>query len=108
MYTNAARGAFTSRGISKISPLLSVAMHLSFSDAKGTRSENSLRSISTPASVVDEQHTTGVILPSFIALWIPSTSSFCVNCSPEKNFSNIASSVSATASEIAFIRPSRR
>ncbi len=61
-----------------------------------------------PARDEDDTHTTGVIIPRFIPLWIPSMSSFWVNASPSKNFSISVSSVSATASLIASTSPSIR
>lgn len=51
---------------------------------------------------------TGVIVPSKIPLCRPWISSIIVNCSPEKYFSIRSSSTSATASEIAPTKPSRR
>ena len=105
--TNAQRGSLLAHLISTMSSPLTASI-TSSSLWLGTSRQSSLRSISTPARVVEDTHVTGVMIPDFIPLCIPSISSFCVKASPEKNFSKSASSVSATASETASTRPSIR
>ena len=61
-----------------------------------------------PSIVTAEPQNTGAMEPLLTPWWIPWRISSRVNCSPEKNFSNRASSVSAMASLIAAIRPSSR
>ncbi len=106
--TSAESGASASSATSTMLPSLSSAAFGFRSVGAGRRREISFISISIPARVVEDTQVTGVIIPSFIPLWIPSISSFCVNASPEKNFSKSASSVSATASDTASTRPSIR
>ena len=61
-----------------------------------------------PSSVAAEPQSTGVMVPLWTPSWMPLRISSRVNCSPEKNFSNSSSSVSATASLMAAVRPSKR
>ena len=60
-----------------------------------------------PSSVAAEPQSTGVMVPLWTPSWMPLRISSRVNCSPEKYFSNSSSSVSATASLMAAVRPSQ-
>ena len=106
--TNALKGSLSTQATSTASPSAVSPIIASFSDGGGNKRSISLSSISTPDISAEETQVTGVIMPEFMPLCIPSISSFCVNASPEKNFSKSASSVSATASDTASISPSIR
>ena len=103
--TIAAAAPFTFTDNSTGSPFMSVAISF-FSSAEGTSQFIPLSRCSIPKVFWASPQNTGVIVPSFTPLLTPTITSSGVNSSPLKYFSNISSSVSATASYIAVRSPS--
>ncbi len=95
--TTAAGSADGSGAISTVPP--SGPWAASFWEEAGGASHTSpFRSWSMPLSSSASPQNTGSTEPAFTPRLMPRMTSSGVNCSPEKYFSNMASSVSATAS----------